>query len=44
MHFVAGRGIAGDLGDEKLQVTTQGVVCSPESFGQPEDTMGRGSR
>ncbi len=42
--FVAGRGAAGDLGDAKLQGAPHGVISSPESTGQPEEVMGRGSR
>ncbi|XP_044052946.1 piwi-like protein 2 [Siniperca chuatsi] len=38
-----GRGAAGDLGDVKSQGAPVGVISSPESIGQPEEVMGRGS-
>ncbi|KAM9360170.1 piwi-like protein 2 [Symphorus nematophorus] len=38
-----GRSAAGDLGDMKLQGAPVGSISSPESFGQPEEVMGRGS-
>lgn len=44
LNFVAGRGAAGDMGDVMLQGAPVGVISSPESFGQPEEVMGRGSR
>ncbi|KAM8760023.1 piwi-like protein 2 isoform 1-T2 [Acanthopagrus schlegelii] len=38
-----GRGAAGDLGDVMLQGASPGLLSSPESCGQPEEVMGRGS-
>lgn len=44
LNFVAGRGAAGDFVDVKPQGDPVGVHRSPDSFSQPEEVMGRGSR